>query len=78
MLCHISKTFCCCCKAVLSSSGLVLLVYLSSKMAKTPKRPVFLQKRPSCFLAETKFGQTLVHFLNIHAFKSCIEFILLN
>ena len=53
----------------------MLLVYLSSKIAK---RPVFLQKRPSCFLAETKFGQTLVHFLNIHAFKSCIEFILLN
>ncbi len=75
MLCHISKTFCCCCKAVLSSSGLVLLVYLSSKIAK---RPVFLQKRPSCFLAETKFGQTLVHFLNIHALKNCIEFISLN
>ena len=30
---------------------------------------VFLQKGPSCFLAEQKLGQTLVHFLNIHAFK---------
>ena len=41
------------------------------------KRLAFLQKLPSCFLAETKLGQTLVHFLNTHAFKSCIEVILL-